>query len=72
MSDAISFPIPPELRRALARLCKRQKRPVSDVAREALRRYIAMGELRSLRERLRPYAEAQGFLTDEDVFNVVS
>ncbi len=72
MSDAISFRIPPELRRALARLCKRQKRPVSDVAREALRRYIAMEELRSLRQRLRPYAEAQGFLTDEDVFNAVS
>ncbi len=72
MADAISIRIPPELRRALARLCKRQKRPVSDVAREALRRYIAMEELRSLRERLRPYAEAQGFLTDEDVFNAVS
>ena len=50
----------------------RQQRPVSDVAREALRRYIAMEELRSVRERLRPYAEARGFLTDEDVFNAVS
>ncbi len=72
MADAISFRIPPELRRELARLCKRQKRPVSDVAREALRRYIAMEELRSLRERLRPYGEARGFLTDDDVFNAVS
>ena len=72
MSDAISFRIPPELRRELARLCKRQKRPASEVAREALRRYLAMEEMRLLRERLRPYAEARGFLTDEDVFKAVS
>ena len=72
MSDAILFRSPPELRRALASLCKRQQRPVSDVVREALRRYIAMEELRSLRKRLRPYAEARGFLTDEDVFNAIS
>ncbi len=32
----------------------------------------AAEELRSLRERLRPYAEAKGFLTDEDVFKAVS
>jgi predicted transcriptional regulator len=72
MADAISFRIPPDLRRELARLCKRQKRPASEVAREALRRYIAVEEFRSLRERLRPYAEAKGFLTDEDVFKAVS
>lgn len=72
MSDAISFRLPPELRRELARLCKRQKRPASEVAREALRRYITAEQLRLLRERLRPHAEARGFLTDEDVFKAVS
>jgi predicted transcriptional regulator len=72
MSETVSFRIPPELRRELRRLCKAQKRPVSDVAREALRRYLAAEELRVLREKLRPYAEARGFLTDEDVFKAVS
>ena len=29
-------------------------------------------QLESLRRRLRPYAEAKGILTDEDVFRMVS
>ncbi len=54
------------------RLCKRQNRPVSDVAREALRRYLAVERFRALRHRALPLAEAQGLLTDEDVFKLVS
>lgn len=72
MSGNISFRLPDDLRRDLARLAKRQKRPASEIAREALRRYMAVEEVRDLRRRLRPYAEAQGFLTDEDVFKAVS
>lgn len=72
MSDSLSFRLSPTLKRELNRLCKRQRRPASDVAREALRRYLAAEELRLLRERLRPYAEARGYLTDEDVFKAVS
>lgn len=72
MSDSLSFRIPLELRRELRRLCRQQKRAASDVAREALRRYLTAEELRLLRQKLRPYAEARGFLTDEDVFKAVS
>lgn len=72
MADAISFRIPRELRRELTRLSKRQKRPVSDIAREALRRYIAVERFRALRSKALPLAEAQGILTDEDVFRLVS
>jgi len=72
MSDTLSIRIPAVLRRELDRLCRRQKRPASEIAREALRRYIDAEQLRVLRQRLRPHAEARGFITDEDVFKAVS
>jgi len=72
MSDAISFRIPPELRRELNRLAKRTKRPASEIAREALRRHLAAERFRRLREQTLPLAEAEGILTDEDVFRLVS
>lgn len=72
MDKTLSFRIPPGLRRDLARLSRRQQRPVSEVAREALRRYIAQEELDRLRAQLRPHAEAKGIRTDEDVFRAVS
>ena len=70
--NAMTIRIPEELEKQLQRLCRQQHRSNSDVVREALRRYLAIERFRQLRQRLRPYAEAQGFLTDEDVFKVVS
>lgn len=72
MGDMLSIRLPAALRRRIERLCREQNRPASEVAREALRRYVAAEELRRLRESLRPYAEARGFLTDEDIFKAVS
>ena len=72
MSDSMSFRIPPELRRDLARFCRKHKRPASEVAREAIRQYMQTENLRQLRRKLRPHAEAQGFVTDEDFFRAVS
>jgi predicted transcriptional regulator len=70
--SAMTIRIPPELQRKLQKLCKEQHRSASDVVRESLRRYIAAEQLRSLRKKLRPLAEARGFITDEDVFKAVS
>ena len=72
MADSMSIRVPPGLRRELERLGKRQKRAVSDLAREALRRYVAVERFRALRGRTLPQAEAAGLLTDEDVFRQVS
>lgn len=72
MDKPLSIRLPPALRRELNRLSKAQDRPASDVAREALRRYIAVEQFRQMRQKLRPKAEARGFLTDEDVFRAVS
>ena len=72
MGDTLSIRLPAKLRRELERLCKRENRAASEVVREALRKYVATEELRRLRAKLRPHAEARGFLTDEDVFKRVS
>ena len=64
--------IPRELEGKLKRLCNREHRTTSEVVRESLRQYIVREELRQLRERLRPYAEAAGLLTDGDIFKAVS
>ncbi len=72
MSDSVSFRLPPELRREFDRFCKQQRRPASDVAREAIKRYMVTERFKQLRGKLRPYAEAQGLITDEDFFRAVS
>jgi predicted transcriptional regulator len=64
--------IPEKLRKELKQLGRRQQRPVSDLVRDSLRRYVAQEQLRQIREKLRPYAAAKGILTDEDVFKAVS
>jgi len=72
MSDSVSFRLPPELRREFDRFCKSQRRPASEVLREAVKRFMQTEELRRLRKKLRPHAEAQGFVSDEDFFRAVS
>ena len=64
--------IPETLRKEIERLCKRQKRPASEVVRDSLRRYVAAETFQSLRRKTLPFAEAQGFLADEDVFEAIS
>ena len=52
----------------LARVVKLSGRSQSDVVRDALRRQLAIDLFDQLRDRVAPFAEAQGLLTDEDVF----
>ena len=61
-----------KLDRELARLAKQTGRTKSEVARDALRRQLLVQRFRRLRQDLMPYAEAAGWLTDEDVFRDVS
>lgn len=57
-----------ELREVVARTGKSR----GDFAREALRREVALARFEELRRRVAPFAEARGWLTDEDVFKEVS
>ena len=61
-----------QLEQDLTRLATRTHRTKSDLAREMLRKHLALAKLRELRGKLMPYAEAAGYLTDGDVFQDVS
>ena len=64
--------LPEDLDALLQEICRRSNRSQSEVIREALRRQLALERFEDLRRRVLPFAEARGFLTDEDVFQDVS
>jgi predicted transcriptional regulator len=64
--------LPNHLRSDLEKISREQHKPVSDVVRESIRRYVAIEKFRLLRKKVLPFAEAQGFITDEDVFKAIS
>jgi len=70
--NALTVRIPDKLRADLLEISSRQSVPVSDLVRESIRRYVAIERFRALRKRTLPFAEAQGLLTDEDVFRAIS
>ncbi len=61
-----------DLEALLAKASRKTGRNRSEVAREALRRQLRIIQFEALRKRIMPFAEARGFLTDEDVFSQVS
>lgn len=72
MKQTLTIRIPPELRGDLQDLSRLEDKPVSEIVRESLRRYIAIHRFRQLRRRTLPFAEAEGILTDEEVFDLIS
>jgi predicted transcriptional regulator len=70
--NTITIRLPNELRSDVKKLSQEQNKPVSDLVRESIRRYVAVEKFRTLRKKALPFAEAQGFLTDEDVFRAIS
>ena len=71
MNKTLTFRIPGELRKELREISRAKGKPVSDLVRESLKRYIAIYRFRKLRNIVLPFAEAQGFFTDEDVYKEV-
>jgi len=72
MKETITVRLGRDVGRLLARVVKLSGRSQSDVVREALRRQLAIDVFEQMRRRVAPFAEAQGLLTDEDVFKVTS
>lgn len=66
--STITVRIPDELKNDLQRISELNHKPISDIVRESVRRFVVTERFRQLRREAIPYAEAQGFLTDEDVF----
>ena len=71
-STALTIRLDRDLERQLKRLARRTGRSRSELVREALRRQLAVFQFEELRQRIMPFAEARGYLTDEDVFRDVS
>jgi predicted transcriptional regulator len=72
MDSTITIRLPDDLRADLEAISKAENKPLSDVVRESLRRYVAIQRFRQLRTKVLPFAEAQGLLTDEDIFDAIS
>ena len=72
MKDTLTIRLDGELAAMLATAARASGRTRSEVARDALRRQLAIVLFDQVRARMMPFAEAQGLLTDEDVFRLVS
>ncbi len=72
MGTPLTVRLDDDLERLLMDVAEKSGRSRSDVVREALRRQLTLMSFEKLREQLMPFAEARGYLTDEDVFEDVS
>jgi predicted transcriptional regulator len=68
----LTIRLPEALKADLDKISRDENRAISDIVRESLRRYIAVERFRSTRRKILPFAEAQGLLTDEDVFKALT
>jgi predicted transcriptional regulator len=72
MKSTITVRLARNIKMKLVAISKSDHIPVSDLVRQALESMIAIRQFRKLRNQVLPFAEAQGFLTDDDVFNKLS
>lgn len=72
MKDTITIRLPKKLQKELEIVVKTEKTSKSEIIRDAIARYLAIKRFQQLRKKVLPFAEAQGLLTDEDVFKAVS
>jgi len=68
MKRPLTIRITDDLRKALYQISRGERIPVSDLVRESIQRYVSIYQFRQLRNKVLPFAEAQGLLTDDDVF----
>ena len=72
MKQALTVRLPDDLRKELQQISDSEAKPISDLVRESIQRYVSIYNFRKLRNTILPFAEAQGILTDEDVFRSIS
>lgn len=72
MRETITIRLPEKLQRELERVAIAQKTTRSNVIRDAIERYIMVKRFQQLRNKVLPFAEAEGLIADEDVFKAIS
>jgi predicted transcriptional regulator len=71
-TNTLTIRLDQELDKLLTKAAKQAGKNRSEIAREALRRQLRVSQFEALRRKIMPFAEARGYLTDEDVFREVS
>jgi predicted transcriptional regulator len=71
-SSVLTIRLDDDLESLLTKASRQSGKNRSEIARDALRRQLRITQFESLRKRIMPFAEARGFLTDDDVFSQVS
>lgn len=72
MGKILSIRIDKDLESLLDKVAKRTGRPKSELVREALHRQLTLESFQQTRNRILPFAESQGLLTDEDIWREIS
>jgi len=72
MNNIITIRLDEDLQRRLDNACDRSGRTRSDVVRDAIKRQVSLIQFEQLRRDVLPFAEARGYLTDEDIVDDVS
>jgi len=72
MESTITVRLPKKLEKEISFLAEQEKTTKSKLIREAVERYVALKKFQHLRRKVLPFAEAQGLITDEDVFRAIS
>lgn len=71
-TSAVTIRLDSDLQLQLDVICQQSGRTRSDIVRDALKRQLAILRFEQLRREVLPFAEARGYLTDEDVNQAVS
>lgn len=72
MKSAMTIRLDQDLDRMIEAVAQETGRSRSEVVRDALRRQLSAIRFELLRSKVLPFAEARGYLTDEDVFRDIS
>ena len=72
MKSTVTVRLDEDLNQELTEVSEASGQSRSEIVRDALRRQLSALKFEKLREQVMPFAEARGYLTDEDVFEDVS
>jgi len=71
-TSTLTIRLDEDLEKLLTKASRQTGKNRSEIAREALRRQLRVSQFEALRKKMMPFAEARGYLTDEDVFRDIS
>ncbi len=72
MRGVISIRLPEKMQKELEIISKTEGKSKSEIIRDAISQYLAVKKFQQLRKKVLPFAEAEGLLTDEDIFELIS